>query len=77
MPMGQGASFAKMEGRERASTALRTVSWPSVSMPWTWNTDFPMSRPIAVTFLIWLPPNRGYIIGNRILGASAPAEEAS
>jgi hypothetical protein len=44
-------------------------------MPWTWNTDFAMSRPIAVTVFMWLPPNRGRPIGGHFLGASAPVEE--
>src|SRR5271166_564991 len=34
-----------------------------------------MSRPIAVTVFMWLPPNRGHPIGGHFLGASAPVEE--
>src|SRR5271166_5007138 len=56
---------------------LRMTGLPAASMPWTWNTDFAMSRPITVTVFMWLPPNRGCLIGNHFLGASAPVEGAT
>ena len=31
---------------------------------------------MVVTVFIWLPPNRGRLIGNRFVGASAPVEGA-
>src|SRR5437879_1455774 len=53
------------------------MTLPSASTPWTWNTDFAISRPIVVTACMvgssesWSPHR------DHFLGAYAPVEEPS
>src|SRR6185437_348437 len=47
MPIRQGANFSKKLRKLRRFSCRRTTP-PAASTPWTWKTDFAMSRPIVV-----------------------------
>src|SRR5450759_3179883 len=48
MPTRHGASFWKNAKTYRRFNCRRMITLSSASMPWTWNTDLAISRPIVV-----------------------------
>src|SRR5204863_1753280 len=57
------------------------TTWPSASTPWTWKTDFAMSRPIVVTVCMdsssesWEPQQRPHPWHSRAGWRSRPQHQ--
>ena len=64
MPTRHGGSFSKNARTVRRFNWRRISTWSAASTPWTWKTDFAMSRPIVVTVCMGSPPNSRCISSN-------------
>src|SRR5271165_5258209 len=64
MPTKHGGSCWKNARTVRRFNCRRITTWPAAPTPWTWKTDFAMSRPIVVTVCMnsssesWEPQQR-------------------
>ena len=77
MPPRHGGSFWKNAKTYRRFNCRRMATCPCASMPWTWNSDLAISRPIVVIVCMLASSKLWGLNSTHIHGTHVPVEEPS
>src|ERR1017187_5072869 len=77
MPTRHGGSFWKNAKTYRRFNCRRVTTCPCASMPWTWNSDLAISRPIVVIVCMLGFSKLWGLNSTHIHGTHVPVEEPS